>query len=301
MKRNVQFILPLCIVLGNLGLYLYAYFTSHQPLALTYALVDLFDFIFDSTIIFALFLTLNSGKKYSATRLNVILTFAYFIAQWQISSRCFNYVFKGFISLTEQLSVIDIYISPYGWITVVHAIFQLVILISLFLIIRFWLEKQVNENTIEDSASINLSAPLVYSLLNTSIILQIINPFVYSSDYYTASIIGSILVVVPLNFIFSFRIIRKQQIINGQNIPIKSALIACTIGMLITILSNILLHGLILFLLVAIFSMAGFFVYLGFAIYLSLFVFLYISYKSQQFAIRRFCKMPPQRDHEVAD
>ncbi|GKX51990.1 hypothetical protein SOASR029_22990 [Budvicia aquatica] len=71
--------------------------------------------------------------------------------------------------------------------------------------------------------------------------------------------------------------------------------------MLITILSNILLHGLILFLLVAIFSMAGFFVYLGFAIYLSLFVFLYISYKSQQFAIRRFCKMPPQRDHEVAD
>lgn len=294
MKRNVQLILPLCIVLGNLGLYIYAYFTSHQPLTLTYALVDLFDFLFDSTIIFALFLTINSGKKYSATRLNVILTLAYFIAQWQLSSRCFNYVFKGFISLTEQLSVIDIHITPYGWITAVHAIFQLVILISLFLMIRFWLEKQANENTIEDSAGINLSVPLVYSLLNTSIILQIINPFVYSSDYYTASIIGSTLVVVPLNFIFSFRIIRKQQIINGQNIPIKRALIACIIGMLITILSNILLHGLILLLLVATFSMAGFFVYLGFAIYLSLFVFLYISYKSQQFAIRRFCKMQPQ-------
>lgn len=300
MKRNVQFILPLCIVLGNLGLYLYAYFTSHQPLALTYALVDLFDFLFDSTIIFALFLTLNSGKKYSATRLNVILTFAYFIAQWQISSRCFNYVFKGFISLTEQLSVIDIYISPYGWITVVHAVFQLIILISLFLIIRFWLEKQANKNTIKGPKRINLTVPFVYALLNTSIILQAINPFIYSSDYFEASIIGSVLVIVPINFILSFVIVKRQQKINNQNISIKSALIACIIGILITILFNVLLHGLILLLLLAAFSMAGFLVYLGFVIYLSLFVFLYISYKSQQIAVRRFCKPQSELDNLVS-
>ena len=269
---------------------------------MTHTLINIFDFIFSSAIILVLFLSINRGKRYSANLLTIILTLVYFIAQWQLSTRGFNYVFKNILLLAEKSNQMGMHIYLYmnSWITVIHAVFQLIILISLFLIIRFWLEKQANKNTIKGPERINLTVPFVYALLNTSIILQAINPFIYSSDYFEASIIGSVLVIVPINFILSFVIVKRQQKINNQNISIKSALIACIIGILITILFNVLLHGLILLLLLAAFSMAGFLVYLGFVIYLSLFVFLYISYKSQQIAVRRFCKPQSELDNLVS-
>lgn len=178
MDRSSQFAVPFVIIFFK---FVYFCYTSipyldqiqYSPILSVLILYSFLAFIFTSTIILVLFVSLNDGKKYLAKWIIWVAAIIFFLIEINLTSISFRYILKLFEELPALIHLPDSNTKDL-LMNLRFSVYLVAFYCAVFFILKIFIGPSAKANNIEpDNRYYHIATSLVYSILTSAILCRL--------------------------------------------------------------------------------------------------------------------------------
>ncbi len=178
MDRSSQFAVPLVIIFFKFVYFCYINIPyleqiQYSPVLSVLILYSFLTFIFTSTIILVLFVSLNEGKNYAAKWIIWIATIIFFLVEINLVSISYRYILKLFEELPAIIHLSDLNEESL-LIKLRYSVYLIAFYSAVFFILKIFIGPSAKANNIEsDSRYYHIATSFVYTILTSAILCRL--------------------------------------------------------------------------------------------------------------------------------